>query len=179
MAGGQRLLNVVEGEDAVHILAGVDGGVALEAAHAVEHGDLLAQAGGAGLVALQAEGRERLLVVVAAHAVPLEHHQRGGHAAAPFAGLLDGVEVGENGQGIGGFHVVEIKAVEVGTVGMIAEALDAVRAVRLAQVALVVKLHFIRIVSGLFRQRGEEEGTHTKHKQPYNNLFHCFHSLQK
>ena len=167
VAGGQGLPDEIEGEHAVHVLAGVDGGVAAEAAHAVEHGDLLAQAGGAGLIALGPQLGEGLLVVIAPQAVPLQHHQRAGHAAAPLAGLLDGLEMGQDGEGVGGLHVVEV------------QALHAVRAVLFAEVAAVVKLHFIGVVTALLRQRGEEERGHTKHKQPYNNLFHCFHSLQK
>ena len=85
IARRERLLNVLKGEDVVHILPSIDGGVALKALHAVKHGDHLAQAGRTGLEALRAQRREAFLRIVAAQAVPLQHHQCAGHAAAPLA----------------------------------------------------------------------------------------------
>ena len=44
---------------------------------------------GAGLIALRAQQRERVLVVIAARAIPLQHHQRAGHADHRCDGDVD------------------------------------------------------------------------------------------
>ena len=178
VAVGKRLLDVVKGEDVVDVFARVNGGVAVKAAHALEDIQHLGKAGRRRHRAALAQLRKALFGVAAAQAVPFERHQGAGNAAAPFAGLLDGLEVGEDGQRIGGSHVVEVELAEVRAVRVVAQALDAVRAVLGAQVAAVIKLHLVGVIAAFFGDGGQAEG-HAEHKQPYDQFFHCSSLLKK
>src|SRR5699024_7351353 len=110
-------LDGVQVEFAVHVLAVQRRGVC-KAADSVQNIQKLHQ-GGAGiplqLGAVQgvAQGGQRLLVPVPQLVVPVEHHEHAGHAAAPLAGLLDGLEIGEDGEGVVGLHVVEVRVSKV------------------------------------------------------------------
>lgn len=108
----QGLLDEVKGEHIVDGVPAVQGGINIKAAHALEHLHHLRHGGSAGGQTVAAELGQGFFVVVAPHSVPFQHHQCAADTAAPFAGLLLGLEMGENGQAVGAFHVIEIRALK-------------------------------------------------------------------
>ena len=104
---------------------------------------------------------------------PVQRHQRTGDAAAPFAGVLLGCEMGTHCQRIAGLHVVKVQSTKVGTVLVIAVPLHAVGPIALAQVAGVWNLHFVCVVTviGVFLRAGaaaQQCGAYAEHKGKYN-----------
>ena len=141
----QCLTDIIQREDLVDLLARVKRGVDIKAAHTLKHLDHAAGGGRAGGQSVFAEGRQGLFIVVAQLAVPVQHHQHAADAAAPLGGLLLGLEVGQDGQGVRIFHMIEVRVTEVRALLMVACPLNAVRAVFRAQVNRVGDLHLIRI----------------------------------
>ena len=157
----------------INFLARVDGGVAVEAAHAVKDIHHLAHAGRAGLVANRAaQLRQGLLVVVAELAVPVHHHQGADNAARPFARLLHGLEMRQDGQRVGRGHVVEVETAEVRAVHMVARAFNAVRAVFRAEIHRVGNLHLVGVVAVRFVRQRRDAQEHRQRQEQGKELFH-------
>ena len=166
----QGLLDELKGEHIVDGIPAVQGGINIKAAHALEHLHHLRHGGCARGQAVAAELCQGFFIVVAPHSVPFQHHQCAADTAAPFAGLLLGLEMGENGQAVGAFHVVKVRCLEIGAVGMIALPLHAVGTVFRAQVAGVGNLHFIRggICLGSHTSACQQGKANSKYKSKYN-----------
>ena len=129
-----------------------------KSAHAVKDIHGLPQ-GGAGVAgqpgALQgvAQGGQALLVPVAQPVIPVEHHQGAGDAAGPFAGLLHGLEAGQDREGVAGLHVVVVGVGKVGGVRVVAQPLHGVGAVLGGEIHGMGDLHLVGKGGALRRAR--------------------------
>ena len=164
----------------------------IKTAYAVEDVHSLVQRGPG--IALQlravqgvAQLGQGLLVPVAQLVVPLQHHQGRGDAAGPLAGLLLGLEVVEDRQGIRGLHVVNIRVGEVRRIRMVSLPLHRVRAVLRGQVRGIGDFHLIAEIFssrggiGVFRALGVVSrcvigaaGQKSKHQQDGERQGDCF-----
>ena len=130
-----------------------------KAAHAVKDIQGLLQCGARialqlGTVQRVAQRRQSLLVPVVQPVIPVQHHQRRGHAAGPLAGLLHGAEMGQDREGVGGLQMVDVRMCKVGGVRMVSRPLHRVRSIVGRQVDGIRDLHLVgEILGALLRVR--------------------------